>query len=424
MPRVPLRERVEARRWRLTALVGLVAVAAAIVAGVVVAGGDGDGGDGDAPPKVPEASGGAPAQRTSFLAKLIPPAEVKAGRGRGPRVPRSLSDLARRLALERKVAQLMLVGFKGTTLTAPVFGQLQRLDFGGIVIDEPNYTGPHTLGLLAGEAIAISQQAKHVPPWVMAAQEGGEFNAFPDLPPALAPADIATAEQAGALQREAARTLRPLGVTGFLAPVLDVGPETEPVLGQRVYSDDPGDVAAFARATVGALRRGRIFSAVKHFPGLGSATQPTEEGPASVGLSLDELRERDLIPFVAAFKAGAPAVVLSHAFYAVDDFTRPGSLSSRIATDLLRKELRFRGVAITDDLADPPISAQLAIPDAAVRAVKAGADMVFISGPAGDQQAAYAALLRAVRRREISRGRLDQALLRILAAKRRFGLIR
>ena len=162
---------------------------------------------------------------------------------------------------------------------------------------------------------------------------------------------------------------------------------------------------------------------MKHFPGLGTASQPTEEGPAQVGQTLEQLAARDLVPFRAAFSAGAPGVVLSHALYSVDDFTVPGSLSKRVATGLLRDRMHFQGVAITDDLADPGISAFASVPEAAVRALRAGADMLFISGPPGDQQAAYVALLNAVRGSDALRARVDQALGRILLAKQRFGLI-
>jgi beta-N-acetylhexosaminidase len=108
----------------------------------------------------------------------------------------------------------------------------------------------------------------------------------------------------------------------------------------------------------------------------------------------------------------------------MNDFTMPASLSRAIATDLLRGELRFAGVAITDDLADPAISSTRSVPRAAVEALKAGADLVFISGPAGDQEAAYAAVLRAARRGELPARRLNGALLRALEAKQDYGLIR
>ena len=288
-----------------------------------------------------------------------------------------------------------------------------------------NYTDPAQLATLAGEAGVIARDERHVPPWVMAAQDGGEFNALPGLPPASAASDLETPEPGRpARHAQAGRTLRPLGVNGLLAPVVDVGLAEDPAVGPRAFSDEPQPVAAYADAVVRAYRRERVFTAVKHFPGLGSASQSTEQGPAQVGQSPEELDKRDLVPFRAAIKAGAPAVLLSHGLYAADDFVVPGSLSRRIATDLLRDELKFKGVAITDDLADPSVTALGTVPDAAVQAVRAGADMLYVSGPAGDQQAAYVAVLRAVRSGEISRARLDQAVLRVLSAKQDYGLIR
>jgi beta-N-acetylhexosaminidase len=167
-----------------------------------------------------------------------------------------------------------------------------------------------------------------------------------------------------------------------------------------------------------------MLSAVEHFPGLGAASQATEDGPAQVGLTLGELSQSDLVPFRAAFRAGALAVVLSHALYAMDDFTTPGSLSHKVATDLLRRRLHFGGVAITDNLEEPAITGDYSVPDASVRALRAGADMVYISGPASDQQAAYVAVLRAVQRHQLPRARLEEAVGRILQVKKRLGLIR
>jgi beta-N-acetylhexosaminidase len=325
------------------------------------------------------------------------------------------------LRLKREVAQLFLLGFRGTELDAD---QLRRLDLGGIVLERSNFSDPTQLDRIGSQARALAKRAHHVAPWVLAVQEGGELNSLPGLPPALAPADIDSAGTARRLATETAHTLRGLHVTGVLGPVVDVGAESGSALGDRIYSDDPDEVSAYAQAVVRAYRRGHLFSAVRHFPGLGAADQSTAVGPAGVGLDLPQLRQRDLVPFRAAIEAGAPAVVLSHALYPMNDFTRPASLSSEVATDLLRHELHFAGVAITDDLADPAITTEYSVPQAAVAAVKAGADMLFISGPADDQEAAYAAVLRAARRSEIPRRRLDEALGRVLEVKRDYGLIR
>jgi beta-N-acetylhexosaminidase len=206
--------------------------------------------------------------------------------------------------------------------------------------------------------------------------------------------------------------------------VVDVGSESGSPLSARIYSDQADEVSGYADAVVRAYRAKRLFSAAKHFPGLGAADQLTEIGPATVGLDLDALRKRDLLPFRAAVEAGVPAVVLSHALYPMNNFTKPASLTRSIVTDLLRNEIGFAGVAITDDLADPAITTSYSVPEAAVMALQAGADMLFISGSPGDQQAAYTAVLRAVERGRLPRRRLDEAVLRVLHAKWDYGLIR
>jgi beta-N-acetylhexosaminidase len=411
-----------ARRRLLIAVIAALALAAGVAGVVVGAGHDGDADD--TASKVPTPGRGAPQERVSFLARIVPPPAQRERRSAGAAVPRSVADLARRLPVERKVAQLFLFGFRGTDLTSEIFGRLRRLDLGGIVVAGQNYTDATQLGSLAGEAAVIANEARHVKPWGMTTQEGGELNSFPDLPPAALPADLGSAAEAGATAKESASTLHGVGLNGVLGPVVDVGAETGSALGARVYSDQPDEVAAYAEATVGAYRAEHVFSAVKHFPGLGATDQSTEEGPATVGLGLDELRARDLIPFASAIDAGVPGVVIGHALYAINDFTVPASLSKAVATDLLRREMRFKGVAITDDLADPAITTIHTVPDAAVQALRAGVDMLYISGGVGDQQSAYVAVLRAVQRGRIPRRRLDQALGRILLAKQDYDLIR
>ena len=123
----------------------------------------------------------------SFLAKIVPrPARRK--RKEAPRRSRAAPwSWPGRSPLERKVAQLFLVGFEGTDLNAEVFRRLRRLDLGGILISASNYTSSDLLGQLAGEARVIASDEGHVRPFVMAAQPGGELNSFPDLPPARPP---------------------------------------------------------------------------------------------------------------------------------------------------------------------------------------------------------------------------------------------
>jgi beta-N-acetylhexosaminidase len=388
----------------------------------VVGAGHGDGSESAS--EVPSPGRGTPKEHISFLAKIVPP-PAEAQRKSGSPVPRSVADLARRLPLERKVAQLFVLGFNGTDTSADIFGRLARLDLGGVVLASGNFVDVSQLGTLANEASTVARRHRHVPPWVFASQEGGELNSFPDLPPSSAPADLSSAREAESQARESAKSLTALGINAVLGPVIDVGStETGSVLGSRVYSDQPQEVAAYADRVVRAYRAEHVFSSAAHFPGLGAADQSTQDGPATVGLGLDELRQRDLVPFRAAIGAGVPGVTVASALYPFSDFTVPASLSREVDTTVLRRDMRFKGVAMTDDLADPAITTLHTIPDAAVLAVRAGADALYISGGPGEQQAAYVAVLRAVQRGRIPRRRLDEAVGRILLAKQDYGLIR
>jgi beta-N-acetylhexosaminidase len=335
-----------------------------------------------------------------------------------------VANLAERMPIEDRIAQLFLLGFQGQDLTAPIFEQLRRRGLGGIAIDAQNYTSADQLASLAGEAGVIAKQEGNVKPWVLAPQEGGEFNAFPDLPPATAAADLDSAADASDEARQAAKALDSVGLSGVLGPVTDVGPSSGLAVGARAFSDDPRDVVSYAKAVVDVYRARSLLTAPGHFPGLGSGSEDTRLGPSQVSSSVAELRARDLVPFRAAIRAGAPAITMSNGLYVTDDFVTPGSLSPALIGGLLRRDLGFRGIVITDDLADPGVTALTTIPEASVAAIRAGADLLYISGPPAEQQAAYDAVLKAARSGTLAAGRLKEALLRNLSVKRNYGLIK
>ncbi|MBV9213369.1 MAG: hypothetical protein JOZ25_06950 [Actinobacteria bacterium] len=361
-----------------------------------------------------------PVASRSFLEQLIPP---PGGSLPGVRFDAQIRKLVAKLPLERKIAQLLLVGFDGRTARAPFFGTLARMDLGGVELARGNYENPAQITTLASAVYNATADARsHTPPFILAPQEGGDVTAFPNLPPFDNAADVGSIARATSEANDAANALKQAGLNGVLAPDIDVSASTDQPLGGRAYSDDPRQVARYATATVSVYRSAHMLTAPGHFPGLGGAAQSTDVGPTEVGLSLKDLLRRDVEPFRAAFRAGAPAVVLSHAGYEPDNFVVPGSLSRAIATTLLRGQLGFRGVAITDDLEAGAITSQSNVSRAAVQAITAGADMVWISGPESDWLAAYKALLDAARRKRLSPLRIDTAVTRIVTAKRALGL--
>ena len=384
--------------------------------------GTGGDGDRDAAP-APSSTGPSkdPARERSFLARVVPP---PAGSLRGARPPAAIARLVRSMSPEQKVAQLMLVGFSGTTAEAPIFRQLPKRTYGGLMFEEQNYEGAQQLRVLTAELQAQVTRARTTQPFLGALQQGGEWNAIGALPPRRAPAGTASVAEAAADARTTARTWKRLGLNAILAPSLEVGPEDGGAMGTRAFSDEPDQVSAYAQANVDEYADANVLAAPTRFPGLGAAAVPPEEGPPNVGLSLEELRTRDLVPFRAAVRAGAPALLVGHGLYVTDDFVVPASLSSAVSTNLLRGQLGFRGVAIADDLTSPAVTTSASTPEAALRSITAGIDMVYVPGPDAVIDETYRALLNGLKRGGLKRRRVDEALTRILTAKSDLGLLR
>ncbi len=176
-----------------------------------------------------------------------------------------------------------------------------------------------------------------------------------------------------------------------------------------------------ARAAADAYRSGGVIAAVGHFPGQGAASQDPNVGTATVGLGIGDLRRRDLVPFQAVVGA-APVVTMSNAVYVAFDGVTPATLLPQ-AIRMLRRDLRFDGVVMTDDLAATAPVTGVGVGGAAVDALRAGADLLYLSGGPEEQEQAFAAVLAATRTGRLPRARLHEALLRVLALKRRYGLL-
>ena len=234
------------QRPRLTLAVLAGLALGALVFGVVVGAGR-DGEEEPAPGAVPERAGRS-LDRTSFLARVVPPAERRERQARGPNVPRSVADLAKRLPLERKVAQLFLFGFRGADLNAEIFRRLRRLDLGGIVVGTANYTRSVAARPARGRGDRdLARREARAP--LGADRPGRRRVQLAARPAARVPRRRTSARppRRAQLATETAKTLRGLNVTGVLGPVVDVGLPSGSALGARVYSDEPDEVAALRR---------------------------------------------------------------------------------------------------------------------------------------------------------------------------------
>jgi beta-N-acetylhexosaminidase len=396
------------RRRRMVAVAGLVLVVGAAGAGTAVLVGSG----GEKPLS----------QRDKAQLEAAAPGSSKQGRkaslGVAPAVKRSASALP----LPRAVAQLFLVGTAAQYPGDAFFGRLRARDYGGVLIGPANVVDEGQAKALTGEIGVVARRARHLAPLVAAEQAGGPASAFGDLPPRAQPlaGDSGGPRRARADARAAARALRRLGVRMTLAPVADVGVAVGPVEDQ-VFADDARTVTRLTAAAVDGYRRGGVIPAVGHFPGEGSASDDPDVANATVGFSLAEMRRRDLRPFAAVARR-APVIQMSNAVYAAWDGVTPAAVLPDAIGKLLRGDLHFRGVVMTPDLTSTAPVLGVGVGTAAVQALEAGADMLYVSGGPAQQEAAFRAIVRAVRKGRISRERLRLSVQRILALKRRYGL--
>nr|MCR5419134.1 glycoside hydrolase family 3 protein [Lachnospiraceae bacterium] len=230
--------------------------------------------------------------------------------------------------------------------------------------------------------------------------------------------EIQTAEAAKGAGKTIGTYLSSLGFNLDFAPDADVLTEPENnVIGDRSFGKDPQRVTEFAKAYSDGLHEAGLLSCYKHFPGHGATRGDTHKGLAYTDKSLEDLKKSELIPFMNAQKDGADFVMVAHISlptYLSDD--TPCSLSEKMITDVLRKECGYEGLVITDALNMGAVTGQYGADQAAVMAVKAGADMILMPQNFGT---AYEALLKAVEDGEIGEDRIDTSVKRILAAKLR-----
>jgi len=212
-----------------------------------------------------------------------------------------------------------------------------------------------------------------------------------------------------------------LGFNMDFAPVADVAENSSSVIGSRSFGTDPKLCASLVSVMVKSLTDGKIVSCLKHFPGYGSATGDDHKGSASVTKTLDELESVDFLPFQAGISDGVPFVLVSHlSVPSVTGDDTPSDLSSKIVTDLLRTELGFTGVIVTDSQQMESITDVYSSGDAAVAALQAGADMVLMPQ---DLAAAVSGVQDAVSSGKLTESRINESVLRILTVKYQFGIL-
>lgn len=318
-----------------------------------------------------------------------------------------------RLTPRQLVGQTVILTFQGYLPPPYVRRALGEGRAAGVILFKENVKSAEQLRSLT----TALQQASFNSALVMTDQEGGETRILPFAGPQVGAGRQGSEGQAREQAAGAARDLRKVGVNVNLTPVVDVPSVPGAALASRSFSSDPRAVATRGSAAIRAYDAGRIAATAKHFPGLGAAARNTDDAPVSI----PGPTETDLIPYRAAIAADVPLIMSSHALYPDLDRERIASQSPAVLTDLLRRRLGFRGVAITDSMEADAVLRRSDVPTAAERAMLAGADLLLFSG-SGSFRPASLRLNALYRRSAPARARVREAAGRVLALKRRLRL--
>ncbi len=340
-----------------------------------------------------------------------------------------------RMTLAQQVGQLFMVGTPADQADRRTAAQVRRLHVGNVMLTGRSHGGVRKPARVSRtmQAQVSSRSTAGVRLFVATDQEGGlvrvlQGPGFSTIPTALEQGRLRPAR----LRRAAdgwAGQLRRAGVNLNLAPVLDTVPgpraaRRNPPIGafDREYGYTPERVASHGVAFVRGMADGGVATAVKHFPGLGRVRANTD---TSAGVTDRVTRRRDpyLQPFRAAIRAGAPVVMMSTARYTRLDPKRPAAFSPYVVTTMLRGDLGFKGVVISDDLAHAEQVARVPTRQRAVRFIAAGGDVVLTVDPEA-LPSMYRAVLRRARASTVFRAKVQASALRVLTAKQHQGLLK
>lgn len=337
-----------------------------------------------------------------------------------------IAEQIKDMTLDEKLGQMLIVGIEGYEIDLGAKQMIEELHVGGFILFGKNIESTEQL-LELNNALKGANAVNKIPLFISVDEEGGRVSRIPNTI-----INLPTNKDIGKLNNEEfsyeigmllAEKVKAFGFNMNFAPVLDINSNPKnPVIGDRAFGSKPEVVSNLGVQTMRGIGFGGVIPVVKHFPGHGDTAVDSHVGLPSVDNDIERLNSFELIPFEAAINYGAECVMVAHILLPKIDAENPASLSTAIITDILRKQLNFDGVVITDDMTMGAIMKNYDLAAAAVQAVKAGNDIVLVAHKYENALATMKSLKAAVQAGEITEKRIDQSVYRILKLKQRYKL--
>ena len=340
------------------------------------------------------------------------------------------SEPMHNLSLEQKVAQMFMVSFFGPRLTETESAFLREVQPGAAVLFGRNIESPQQVTALTNAYQHEVTSRGGLPLLIAVDQEGGPIQhlqeGFTRFPAPMLLAATQDDNLAYAVGGAMAAEMRAVGVNMNLAPVGDLLTNAlNPIIDRRSFGNDPKMVAPILMSFIRGLQDNGVVATVKHFPGHGDTSEDSHLELPAIHHDRKRLDAVELRPFVAAFDAGVGTVMVAHIWFSAFDAEElPASLSVNVVEGLLREELGYDGLIMTDALDMDAVDTEYDASEASIRAIAAGNDLVAIGAHVGTRRisAAINDVVAAVRAGRIARERIDDSVERILRLKQQFGI--
>lgn len=322
------------------------------------------------------------------------------------------------MSIEEKVGQMMIIAIPGMTLASTTAAWLRDHHIGGIILLGNNVSTKAQIIQLISDFQHNARMPTDPPLFIAADQEGGKVSRFLFLDELTKQQDIKNEDQALAVGRARGRELKEMGVNINFSPVLDIASSSRDFISSRTFQGSEAHVASLGTAMLRGYQEAGIMGTAKHFPGHGGTSVDSHKKLPTVNRNARDL-ELAFLPFRAAIQKNVSMIMVGHINIPHIDPDYPASLSPS-AIGILRDTMHYHGVIITDDLGMGAITTSYAVPDAAVRSIQAGVDIVLVVRNIADYNNVYEALQDSVKRGDISEIRINQSVMRILLLKERF----
>lgn len=337
---------------------------------------------------------------------------------------KQVEEILSSMTTTEKIGQLMVIGIQGTEFDNDVRYVLKQFHYGGVILFDRNLESKEQTQTLIKNIQSGSNEK--LPLFIAIDEEGGivaRGKGFIPVPPAAENVGQESLDFAEKLAISVANDLKSLGINVNFAPVADLGSP-----GGRSYSSNPSEVLKFVRSVGNGYHSGGIIYTLKHFPGIGRGTVDSHTEISSINVSTQELRETDLVPFMDIINTTDKGkdldymIMVGHLKYPAFDEQNPASLSHSIITGLLRNEIGYEGIIITDDLEMGAVANHLTFREAGRMAIQAGGDIVLVCHDYAHAEEAYMGIYNAVQEGTISEERLNESVRRVIKAKLKHGI--